>query len=46
MNILLYIAKKILEHRDTKTWALIKGSRGMAMETVIQDLKKILTVNS
>jgi len=40
------IAKKILEHRDTKTWALIKGSRGMAMETVIQDLKKILTVNS
>jgi murE/murF fusion protein len=40
------IAEKILEQADTKTWILIKGSRGMAMETVIQDLKKILTVNS
>lgn len=40
------IAEKILEQTVTKTWVLIKGSRGMAMETVIQDLKKILTVNS
>ncbi len=40
------IAEKILEQVDTKTWVLIKGSRGMAMETVIQELKKILTVNS
>nr|NJM03689.1 UDP-N-acetylmuramoyl-L-alanyl-D-glutamate--2,6-diaminopimelate ligase [Desulfobacula sp.] len=40
------IAEKILEQAHTKTWVLIKGSRGMAMETVIQDLKKILTVNS
>ncbi len=34
------ISKKILEQTGTKTWVLIKGSRGMAMETVIQDLKK------
>ncbi|MCM2285407.1 MAG: UDP-N-acetylmuramoyl-L-alanyl-D-glutamate--2,6-diaminopimelate ligase [Desulfobacula sp.] len=40
------IAEKILEQAGTKTWVLVKGSRGMAMETVIQDLKTILTVNS
>ena len=40
------IAKKILGHMNKKTWVLIKGSRGMVMETVIQELKKNLTANS
>lgn len=33
------IAGKILTAADEKTWVLIKGSRGMAMETVITSLK-------
>lgn len=40
------IARKITEVADTETWVLVKGSRGMAMETVIKDLNAILTVNS
>ncbi|OGR24142.1 MAG: UDP-N-acetylmuramoyl-tripeptide--D-alanyl-D-alanine ligase [Desulfobacterales bacterium RIFOXYA12_FULL_46_15] len=38
------IAEKIHGQADTKTWVLIKGSRGMSMETVIQNLKKLLKV--
>ena len=37
------ITQKLLESVDTKTWILVKGSRGMAMETVIQGLEKLLT---
>ena len=40
------IARKVLKNTDSDTWILIKGSRGMAMETVIQELKQILTVDS
>jgi UDP-N-acetylmuramyl pentapeptide synthase len=40
------IAEKILGHMEKKTWVLIKGSRGMAMEIVIQELKKKLRVTS
>jgi murE/murF fusion protein len=40
------IAERILEQADKKSWVLVKGSRGMAMECVIQELKKKLTVNS
>ena len=40
------IAQKVLENTDSDTWVLVKGSRGMAMETVIQELQQILTVNS
>jgi len=40
------IAQKVLETSDTQTWVLVKGSRGMAMENVIQELQKLLTVNS
>ena len=29
---------------DTKTWILVKGSRGMAMEKVIQGLQQLLTL--
>lgn len=36
------IAQKILEQSDRETWILVKGSRGMAMETVIQKLQKLL----
>lgn len=39
------IARKVLENVDTETWVLVKGSRGMAMETVIQELQKMLTVH-
>jgi murE/murF fusion protein len=38
------IAQKMFETIDSDTWVLIKGSRGMAMETVIQELQQILTV--
>ncbi|MDA3787214.1 MAG: UDP-N-acetylmuramoyl-L-alanyl-D-glutamate--2,6-diaminopimelate ligase, partial [Desulfobacula sp.] len=38
------IIEKLLESVDTKTWLLVKGSRSMAMETVIQGLEKLLTV--
>ncbi|RLC25938.1 MAG: UDP-N-acetylmuramoyl-L-alanyl-D-glutamate--2,6-diaminopimelate ligase [Deltaproteobacteria bacterium] len=40
------IARKVLEDIDSDTWILVKGSRGMAMETVIRELQKLLTVNS
>jgi len=40
------IIQKISSRLNTKAWILVKGSRGMAMETVIQGLEKILTVTS
>lgn len=40
------IAEQIAEQIDTETHVLVKGSRGMAMETVIHGLQQILTVNS
>ena len=38
------IAQKVLESTDSDTWILVKGSRGMAMETVIHNLQQRLTV--
>ncbi len=40
------IAQKALQGINTETWILVKGSRGMAMEHVISELKQMLTVNS
>jgi len=40
------IVHKVRRDLDTETWILVKGSRGMAMETIIHDLTHILTVNS
>jgi MurE/MurF fusion protein len=40
------IIEKLLENLNTKTWILVKGSRGMAMETVIRGLQKPLTINA
>ncbi|WP_457553740.1 UDP-N-acetylmuramoyl-L-alanyl-D-glutamate--2,6-diaminopimelate ligase [Desulfobacula sp.] len=40
------ITQKILGNIDTNTWILVKGSRGMAMETVITGLEQILKVTS
>ncbi|MCD4720525.1 MAG: UDP-N-acetylmuramoyl-L-alanyl-D-glutamate--2,6-diaminopimelate ligase [Desulfobacula sp.] len=40
------IAQKVFETINSDTWVLVKGSRGMAMETVIHELQQILTVNS
>jgi UDP-N-acetylmuramyl pentapeptide synthase len=40
------IAQKILEDKETETWVLVKGSRGMSMEHVIHELNKTLTINS
>ena len=40
------IAQKVqtvLEKTNSDTWILVKGSRGMAMETVIHELQQILT---
>jgi len=37
------IAEKILKTTHTETWVLVKGSRGMAMEKVIQELQNLLT---
>ncbi|CCK79377.1 UDP-N-acetylmuramoyl-L-alanyl-D-glutamate--2,6-diaminopimelate ligase [Desulfobacula toluolica] len=36
------IARKILEQSDRETWILVKGSRGMAMENIIQKLQTLL----
>jgi len=38
------IIQKLLKNMDTKTWILVKGSRGMAMEKVIQGLQQLLTL--
>ncbi len=40
------IAQKVLENANCDTWLLVKGSRGMAMETVIKELQERLAVNS
>jgi len=40
------IAQKLFENMDSDTWVLVKGSRGMAMETVIRKFEQILTINS
>ena len=40
------IAQAVLKNIHSDTWILVKGSRGMAMEIVIQELQKLLTVNS
>ncbi len=39
------IVQKVVENINNNTWLLIKGSRGMAMETVIKGLKENLSVN-
>ncbi len=36
------IARRILDQTHEKTWILVKGSRGMAMEKVIQELKALI----
>ena len=40
------IVQKILENINEDTWLLVKGSRGMAMETIIQKLKQKLLIDS
>lgn len=40
------IADKLAQHAGRGIWVLVKGSRGMAMETVIQELEKKLNRNS
>ncbi|NOX33540.1 MAG: UDP-N-acetylmuramoyl-tripeptide--D-alanyl-D-alanine ligase, partial [Deltaproteobacteria bacterium] len=40
------IAGKVMENSNQDCWVLVKGSRGMAMEAVIQKLQQILTLNS
>ncbi len=40
------IARKVLKNSVDETWVLVKGSRGMTMETVIQELKHLLTLDS
>jgi len=40
------IAQKVLENINCDTWLLVKGSRGMAMETIIKGLQERLAVNS
>jgi len=39
------IAQKVLENINSDTWLLVKGSRGMAMETVIKGLQDRLAAN-
>ncbi len=39
------ITQKLFKTVDSKTWILVKGSRGMAMETVIQGLQQLLKIN-
>jgi murE/murF fusion protein len=39
------ISQRVLKTANNKTWVLVKGSRGMAMETVIHTLQKILKSN-
>jgi len=34
------IVQKVLDNIDSDTWLLVKGSRGMAMESIIQKLKQ------
>ncbi|MBU8849469.1 MAG: UDP-N-acetylmuramoyl-L-alanyl-D-glutamate--2,6-diaminopimelate ligase [Desulfobacterales bacterium] len=36
--------QKVLENMNSGTWILVKGSRGMAMETIIHKLQQILAV--
>jgi murE/murF fusion protein len=40
------IARKVLENSVDETWVLVKGSRGMAMEKVIQELRRLITHHS
>lgn len=40
------IAQKVLENCEPGTWVLIKGSRGMAMENVIEELKQMAKVTA
>ena len=40
------IAQKVLKNINCDTWLLVKGSRGMAMETIIHRLKNRLPGNS
>ncbi len=40
------IVQKVLENSNEETWLLVKGSRGMAMETIIHKLKQKLLIDS
>lgn len=40
------LVKKITHSISPQTWILVKGSRGMAMETIINDLKNNINPNS
>ena len=39
------ITQKLFKTVNSNTWILVKGSRGMAMETVIQGLQQLLKIN-
>ncbi len=39
------IAEKLAEKPKDKTWILVKGSRGMAMETLVSRITALLTIN-
>ncbi|MBT6338259.1 MAG: hypothetical protein HOJ48_03070, partial [Desulfobacula sp.] len=39
------IIQKLFKSVDSNTWILVKGSRGMAMETIIQGLQQLLKIN-
>ncbi len=39
------IAQRVLENAKNPTWVLVKGSRGMAMEKVIEKLHKLAETN-
>jgi len=43
-NKIVQKVQKMLENTDSSTWILVKGSRGMAMETVIQGLQQRVKV--